>query len=95
MTSLPVLRARDKPSQGFASYTRNIANVTATDPYTVVIETKAPDPILLNSVSRIRIISAIARRLRSRIRQRQVCDRDRSLFLRLLFARQQPDLEAQ
>ncbi|WP_271896711.1 ABC transporter substrate-binding protein [Candidatus Phyllobacterium onerii] len=53
-----LLRARDKPSQGFASYTRNIASVTSKDPYTVVIETKVPDPILLNSVSRIRIISA-------------------------------------
>ncbi|MBY5394087.1 ABC transporter substrate-binding protein [Rhizobium leguminosarum] len=53
-----LLRARDKPSQSFASYTRNIVNVTATDPYTIVVETKVPDPILLNSVSRIRIISA-------------------------------------
>ncbi|QCM13976.1 ABC transporter substrate-binding protein (plasmid) [Agrobacterium tumefaciens] len=53
-----LLRARDKPSQGFASYTRNIANVTAKDPLTVVIETKVPDPLILNSVSRIRIISA-------------------------------------
>lgn len=53
-----LLRARDKPSQGFASYTRSIANVTAKDPLTVVIETKVPDPLLLNSVSRIRIISA-------------------------------------
>lgn len=53
-----LLRARDKPSQGFASYTRNIANVTATDPLTVLIETEVPDPILLNSISRIRIISA-------------------------------------
>ncbi|WP_312795735.1 ABC transporter substrate-binding protein [Tianweitania sp.] len=53
-----LLRARDKPSQGFASYTRNITNVTAKDPLTIVIETKVPDPLLLNSVSRIRIISA-------------------------------------
>lgn len=53
-----LLRARDKPSQGFASYTRNIANVTAKDPATVVVETSVPDPLLLNSVSRIRIISA-------------------------------------
>jgi len=53
-----LLRARDKPSQGFASYTRNIASVTAKDPLTIVIETKVPDPLLLNSVSRIRIISA-------------------------------------
>ncbi|WP_407866976.1 ABC transporter substrate-binding protein [Phyllobacterium phragmitis] len=53
-----LLRARDKPSQGFAAYTRNIAGVTAKDPYTVVVETKIPDPLLLNSISRIRIISA-------------------------------------
>ncbi|KKX24874.1 ABC transporter substrate-binding protein [Rhizobium sp. LC145] len=53
-----LLRARDKPSQGFASYTRNIVNVTAKDPLTVVVETSVPDPLLLNSVSRIRIISA-------------------------------------
>lgn len=53
-----LLRARDKPSQGFASYTRNIANVKAKDPLTVIIETKVPDPLLLNSVSRVRIISA-------------------------------------
>ncbi|KXF74851.1 ABC transporter substrate-binding protein [Paramesorhizobium deserti] len=53
-----LLRARDKPSQGFASYTRNIANVTAKDPMTVIVETSVPDPLLLNSVSRIRIISA-------------------------------------
>lgn len=53
-----LLRARDKPSQGFASYTRNIVAVTAKDPMTVVIETSVPDPLLLNSVSRVRIISS-------------------------------------
>ncbi|MBD8665742.1 ABC transporter substrate-binding protein [Rhizobium sp. CFBP 8752] len=53
-----LLRARDKPSQGFASYTRNIANVTSTDSLTIVVETKVPDPLILNSLSRIRIISA-------------------------------------
>ncbi|PYE86472.1 ABC transporter substrate-binding protein [Phyllobacterium leguminum] len=53
-----LLRAREKPSQGFASYTRSIAGVTAKDPYTVIVETKVPDPLLLNSISRIRIISA-------------------------------------
>lgn len=53
-----LLRARDKPSKSFAAYTRNIANITATDPYTIVVETKIPDPLLLNSLSRIRIISA-------------------------------------
>lgn len=53
-----LLRARDKPSKSFASYTRNIASVTAKDPLTVVIETKVPDPLLLNSVGRIRIITS-------------------------------------
>lgn len=53
-----LLRARDKPSKAFASYTRNIANVEKTGPYTVVVETTRPDPLLLNSLSRIRIISA-------------------------------------
>ncbi|WP_445503327.1 ABC transporter substrate-binding protein [Microvirga sp. G4-2] len=53
-----LLRARDKKSQGFAAYTRSIAKVTASDPLTVVVETTVPDPLLLNSISRIRIISA-------------------------------------
>ncbi|MGM8931690.1 ABC transporter substrate-binding protein [Salinicola halophyticus] len=53
-----LIRARDKKSQAFASYTRNIANVTADGPYSVIIETKKPDPLILNSLSRIRIISA-------------------------------------
>ncbi|PWW03769.1 peptide/nickel transport system substrate-binding protein [Hoeflea marina] len=53
-----LLRARDLPSQSFASYTRNITNVTAPDPFTVVVETSVPDPMILNSLSRIRIISA-------------------------------------
>ncbi|MDQ0327625.1 peptide/nickel transport system substrate-binding protein [Rhodopseudomonas julia] len=53
-----VLRARDKPSQAFASYTRNITDVTAEDPHTVVVETSVPDPMILNSLSRIRIISS-------------------------------------
>lgn len=53
-----LLRARDKPSKSFAAYTRNIANVTAIDPHTIVVETHTPDPLLLNSLSRIRIISA-------------------------------------
>ncbi|MCA1971227.1 MAG: ABC transporter substrate-binding protein [Caenispirillum sp.] len=53
-----LLRARDKPSQAFASYTRNIAKVTAEDAHTVVVETAIPDPMILNSLSRIRIISS-------------------------------------
>lgn len=53
-----LIRARDKPSKAFASYTRNIAKVEKTGPYTVVVETKRPDPLILNSLARIRIISA-------------------------------------
>ncbi|WEX09031.1 ABC transporter substrate-binding protein [Chelativorans sp. AA-79] len=53
-----LLRARDKPTQSFAAYTRNIADVTTPDPHTVVVETTVPDPLILNSLSRIRIISA-------------------------------------
>lgn len=53
-----LIRARDKESQAFASYTRNIAKVTAEDPLTVLVETSVPDPMILNSLSRIRIISS-------------------------------------
>ncbi|MDP0926473.1 ABC transporter substrate-binding protein [Paracoccus onubensis] len=53
-----LIRARDKDSQAFAAYTRNIANVTAEDEHTVVVETTVPDPLILNSLSRIRIISS-------------------------------------
>lgn len=52
-----LLRARDLPTKKYAAYTRNIVNVTATDPHTIVIETKPPDPMLLNSISRIRVVS--------------------------------------
>ncbi len=91
-----LLRARDKPSQSFASYTRNIVDVTATDPYTIVVETKVPDPILLNSVSRIRIISADCKEAPVQDFDNGKCAiGTRGIFLRLLFARQQPDLEAQ
>src|SRR5690606_20643992 len=53
-----LIRARDKPSKAFASYTRNIAKGEKTGPYTVVVETKRPDPLILNSLARIRIVSA-------------------------------------
>lgn len=53
-----LIRARDKESQAFASYTRNIAEVTAEDDHTVLVETTVPDPMILNSLSRIRIISS-------------------------------------
>jgi len=53
-----LLRARDKPTKAFAAYTRNIKEVVAKDPYTVIVETTKADPLLLNSLSRIRIISS-------------------------------------
>ena len=53
-----LIRARDKESQAFASYTRTIKSVTAEDAHTVVVETTGPDPLILNSLSRIRIISS-------------------------------------
>jgi peptide/nickel transport system substrate-binding protein len=56
--AVSLLRVRDMPSGTFASYTRNIKNVTAPEPYKVIVETETPDPLLLNSLSRLRIISA-------------------------------------
>jgi peptide/nickel transport system substrate-binding protein len=52
-------RATTLPSvASFRTYTRSIANMTAPDPHTLLIETRAPDPLLPNSLSRVRIISA-------------------------------------
>ena len=52
-------RATNLPSiVSFRTYTRTIKTLTAPDPHTLLIETYAPDPLLLNSLSRIRIISA-------------------------------------
>jgi len=52
-------RANDLPSTAsFRTYTRSIKTMTARDPHTLLIETAGPDPLLLNSLSRIRIISA-------------------------------------
>lgn len=56
--AVSLLRARDMPSGTFASYTRNIKDVTAIGPYKVIVGTETPDPLLLNSLSRLRIISA-------------------------------------
>lgn len=53
-----LVRARDKESKAFASYTRNIAEVTADGPNAVIVETTVADPMILNSLSRIRIISS-------------------------------------
>ena len=52
-------RANDLPSvASFRTYTRSIKAMSAPSPKTLVIETNGPDPLLLNSLSRIRIISA-------------------------------------
>jgi peptide/nickel transport system substrate-binding protein len=52
-------RATDLPSTAsFRTYTRSIQTIAAPDPHTLVIDTKGPDPLLANSLSRIRIISA-------------------------------------
>lgn len=52
-------RANDLPSVAtFRTYTRSIKAMSAPSPQTLVIETDGPDPLLLNSLSRIRIISA-------------------------------------
>jgi peptide/nickel transport system substrate-binding protein len=52
-------RATDLPSTAsFRTYTRNIASMSAPDPHTLVLETRGPDPLLANSLSRVRIISA-------------------------------------
>ena len=54
-----IKRATDIPSAAsFRTYTRTIKAMQAPDPHTLVIETTAPDPLLPNSLSRIRIISA-------------------------------------
>lgn len=52
-------RANDIPSAAsFRTYTRTIKSMQAPDPHTLAIETHAPDPLLPNSLSRVRIISA-------------------------------------
>ncbi|MBV8913650.1 MAG: ABC transporter substrate-binding protein, partial [Acetobacteraceae bacterium] len=54
-----IKRATDIPSTAsFRTYTRSIKAMTAPDPNTLLIETAAPDPLLANSLSRVRIISA-------------------------------------
>lgn len=52
-------RATDIPSAAsFRTYTRSIRATSAPDPRTLLVETHTPDPLLLNSLSRIRIIPA-------------------------------------
>jgi peptide/nickel transport system substrate-binding protein len=52
-------RANDLPSTtSFRTYTRSIKAMAARGPNTLLIETDGPDPLLLNSLSRIRMIAA-------------------------------------
>ena len=52
-------RATDLPSiASFRTYTRTVKHLDASDPAILRIETHAPDPMLPNSLSRIRIIRA-------------------------------------
>ncbi|MBP0444297.1 ABC transporter substrate-binding protein [Roseomonas sp. SSH11] len=54
-----IRRATEIPSAAsFRTYTRSIKAMSAPDPYTLLVETRAPDPLLLNSIGRVRIISA-------------------------------------
>lgn len=54
-----IRRANDIPSAAsFRTYTRGVARMEAPDPRTLVVETRAPDPLLLNSLSRVRVIAA-------------------------------------
>ena len=54
-----IRRATDIPSTAsFRTYTRGIKAMTAPDPHTLLIETHGPEPLLTNSLSRVRIISA-------------------------------------
>jgi peptide/nickel transport system substrate-binding protein len=55
-------RASQVSSAGsLRTYTRSIGAMSAPDPRTLLVRTKAPDPLLLNSLSRIRIIPAARR----------------------------------
>jgi len=52
-------RANDLPSTAsFRTYTRSLKALSAVAPDTLLIETDGPDPLLLNSLSRIRMIAA-------------------------------------
>jgi len=52
-------RANDLPSTAsFRTYTRSIKSMSAPGPNRLLIETDGPDPLLLNSLSRIRMIPA-------------------------------------
>lgn len=54
-----IQRANDLPStSSFRTYTRSIKAMTAPEPLLLRIQTGGPDPLLPNSLSRIRVISA-------------------------------------
>ncbi|HEY8611673.1 MAG TPA: ABC transporter substrate-binding protein [Roseomonas sp.] len=54
-----IRRATDIPSAAsFRTYTRSIKAMSAPEQRTLLVETRAPDPLLLNSIGRVRIISA-------------------------------------
>lgn len=54
-----VHRATELPSTAsFRTYTRSVKAMAAPDPHTLVVETDGPDPLLANSLSRIRVIAA-------------------------------------
>ncbi|WP_376087540.1 ABC transporter substrate-binding protein [Roseomonas sp. CCTCC AB2023176] len=54
-----IRRANDIPSAAsFRTYTRSVARMEAPDARTLIVETRAPDPLLLNSLSRVRVIAA-------------------------------------
>lgn len=52
-------RARDVPNSPgpFQQYLKHVVKTTATDPQTVVVETDGPDPILLNELQNVWIVS--------------------------------------
>jgi peptide/nickel transport system substrate-binding protein len=54
-----IRRANDLPSTAsFRTYTRSVKAMSAPEPLKLLIETTVPDPLLPNSLSRVRIISA-------------------------------------
>ena len=54
-----IRRATEIPSAAsFRTYTRSIKAMSAPDPRTLLVETVAPDPLLLNAIGRVRIIQA-------------------------------------
>jgi peptide/nickel transport system substrate-binding protein len=53
------MRARDVPNSpgSFLQYLKHVKSTTVVDPHTVVLETDGPDPILLNEIQNVWIIS--------------------------------------